>query len=201
MNRRRMMMLLSNENIPKGYKRLKFLESDGSQYIDTKYNPVANTRWELDAQFTKIIDRGQFNGRYFGTGGIYSRFDIAISSQGNFQLNINTAYNITTADTNRHLFFVDSKNLKVGYDNISQSATERLNSANRTISLFARHEETSFNYMCNMRLFSCSFYEDDELVCKLLPCLDDKGVPCLYDVVRKITLYNATKTDFLYERL
>lgn len=196
-----MQTMLPSEQIPKGYELLKFLEANETQYIDTLYNPVANTRWELDAQFTKITGKDQFNGRYFSGGSIYSRFDIAISSQGNFLLNINTTVNIALADTNRHLFFVDSNNLKVGYDNISQNVSEQLFPYNRTISLFARHENRGYSYRCNMRLFLCNFYEDGELVGKLLPCLDDKGVPCLYDVVRKMTLYNATDTDFQYERL
>lgn len=200
MNRRRMMMI-SVEHIPKGYKRLKFVESNGNQYIDTLYNPIANTRWELDAQFTKITGTGQFNGRYYNSGSIFSRFDIAISSQGNFQLNINDTFNVALADTNRHLFFIDSNNLKVGYDNISQNVSKQLNAFNRTIALFARHEGNGFNYKCNMRLFSCSFYEDDELISKMLPCLDSNNVPCLYDVMRKMTFYNETDTDFLYERL
>ena len=54
-------------SFPDGYTRLEYLESTGTQYIDTGYVPINTTKWVLDAQFTRIptaIENNEFNGRY-----------------------------------------------------------------------------------------------------------------------------------------
>ena len=187
-----------DNGLPEGYKAVEYIESTGAQYIDTGYIPKANTRWELDLQFTQIIsDTPQFNGRYDGG----KRFDIAISSAGQFQLNINDSNNVAVADTNRHMFFLDSKNLKVGYDDNSFNVSSALLESSVTVGLFGRHESgnAKVRYYCNQKLYSCAFYEDDILVSYMQPCLDSEGIPCLYDKTRQITLYNQTDSDFKYQ--
>ena len=42
----------------------------------------------------------------------------------------------------------------------------------------------------SLRIYSFSITKNNELVVNLVPCKDDKNVPCFYDTVRKITLYN-----------
>ena len=37
-----------------GCERVQYIESNGSQYIDTGYVPSKNTRWELDYQFIEL---------------------------------------------------------------------------------------------------------------------------------------------------
>lgn len=50
----------------------------------------------------------------------------------------------------------------------------------------------------SLRIYSFSITKNNELVVNLVPCKDSKNVPCFYDTVRKITLYNhAPKGEFI----
>lgn len=50
----------------------------------------------------------------------------------------------------------------------------------------------------SLRIYSFSITKNNELVVNLVPCKDDKNVPCFYDTVRKITLYNSsTSGEFI----
>lgn len=47
-------------NLPAGYVRLEYLESTGTQYIDTLYKPNYNTTISIYAAFTEMFNDNQF---------------------------------------------------------------------------------------------------------------------------------------------
>lgn len=68
----------------------------------------------------------------------------------------------------------------------------------RTIYLFARHTTTGATNMSKSQIYYCRFYENGELVCDMRPCLDADGVPCMYDLIRRRTLYNQGTGSFAW---
>lgn len=48
------------------------------------------------------------------------------------------------------------------------------------------------------RIYSCKHYSGDELIQDFVPCLDTDGVPCMYDLIRRRTLYNQGTGSFTW---
>lgn len=49
---------------------------------------------------------------------------------------------------------------------------------------------------CAEEIYECRAYKNGTLCSKLIPCLDPTGRPCVYDSVRKLTLYNQGPNEF-----
>lgn len=54
---------------------------------------------------------------------------------------------------------------------------------------------TPYEY-CAEEIYECSAYKNGVLCSKLIPCLDQNNRPCMYDTIRKITLYNRGPLEF-----
>jgi hypothetical protein len=49
------------------------------------------------------------------------------------------------------------------------------------------------------RVYRFQITEDDTLIKDYVPCLDNEGVPCLYELINGETLYNAGSGQFTYQ--
>lgn len=76
--------------------------------------------------------------------------------------------------------------------------TEKMN-----LFLFASHSKLNpidsapREYSKGLKVYSFSITKNGEKVVDLVPCLDNKKVPCFYDKARKKTLYNAGTGEFI----
>ncbi len=73
------------------------------------------------------------------------------------------------------------------------------NDTNASLFIFTENNRgTRGNKSKSLRIYSFSITKNNELVVNLVPCKDNKNVPCFYDTVRKITLYNSsTSGEFI----
>lgn len=189
--------LTSESLLPSEYTQVDYIESTGTQYIDTTYIPTNNTKWVLDAQFTTIATT-QYNGRFENSKTPRGqRFDIAISGDY-FYTNGGNNTQASLADTNRHTFIVDMIN-QLGYvdDNDYSLSIQTFNSE-RPVYLFAR-KSNNIEYYCNEKIYNCKFYENDVLTMDLIPCYrnsdDEVG---LYDLINNVFYTNQGTGTFNY---
>lgn len=76
--------------------------------------------------------------------------------------------------------------------------TEKMN-----LFLFASHSKLNpidsapRDYSKGLKVYFFSIVKNGEKVVELVPCLDDKNVPCFYDKARNLTLYNAGTGSFI----
>jgi hypothetical protein len=68
----------------------------------------------------------------------------------------------------------------------------------RTIKLFCRDNGGSLAYT-NARIYECILTTGNTIARYLVPCLDNNGVPCMYDLIGKQTYYNQGEGEFLYK--
>ena len=59
--------------------------------------------------------------------------------------------------------------------------------------------DSADNRMSSYRLYSIYIYDNDILMHNFVPCLDENGTPCLYDLLTKQTFYNQGTGNFLYQ--
>lgn len=188
--------------LPAGYAQIDYIESSGTQWIDTGYLPNSNTRLEADWQFIGSMTRPG-GGAPIGCsedGGVIS-FSMSFGGNANQDNQLFTWFNksygasaiyieITTAiRTSRNTFALDAGAGLATYAGVSKSVHKKTNThlVNTFVIFGSKTGDpgavTPFSY-CGLRLFGFKIYEGDTLVRDLVPCITKIGdamVAGLYD--------------------
>ena len=193
-------------DLPAGYAQIDYIQSSGTQWIDTGYLPKTNTCLQADWQFIGTISR---------TGGGPSPIGCSENSSTNsFSMNISTTSGqdnkfytwfdkgsgkggnsisldvTTTIRTSRNTFTLDAKNGLANYGGVSKDVQKKTttHSVNTFVLFGSKGDDgtvTPFKY-CGLRLFGFKIYEGETLVRDFVPCAKRVGttsfVAGLYDM-------------------
>lgn len=185
------------------YKVLDFIESTGTQYIDTLDTITAATKIELDFQLTSIPTTE--------SAGIVGAYQWNDSSQTNdgmllgvLESNFKFAYasgfagSTISADLNRHTAIMNINNQCTldGNKLIDTSNSNGTLPLDKSIYIFGTNGGTGTN-RCAMKVYSYKKYEDNILVQDLIPIQTDTGIVCLYDKVTGKKFYNQGSGTFI----
>ena len=191
--------------VPAGYTQLEYLESTGTQWIDTGIKGNLNTKAILDFQIrnynangyilgsrtdqnTNAFLIGSYNGRFVNSTYPFSQFDGVpekiVAQLPNF-------------DLNRHIFELSSNGFYIDgtlYETFSNPTpfTTREN-----ITLFARYSYDGFK-RGNFISYGLKLYESDTLVRNFIPARRNlDGVLGMYDTVTNTFFTNAGTGKFI----
>ena len=199
MNRRMMMAyIMSHQSrLPAEFQEVEYIESSGTQYIDTGVQYGSTKKVIADIQYLSINDF-QINGIYEGSS---RRWQFGIASN-NFIGGIgNYGPIMGVADTNRHTFVIDLLNKQYGYDgNITTDTRVTIGDSNKSFLLFVRYNSNNVGpaNFCSQKLYSCQFYDSNVLVRDFVPCYrKSDNVIGLYDLVNGVFYTNAGTGTFI----
>ena len=195
--------------LPAGYRRCDYLESTGTQFIDTLFRPnPANTKIEFEfTSFVRLIGtRGLIGTRrkadYFDKES-FNMFQ-CVSNGTSIRIDIINGKTYTPTLLERTKCIIDGVNRIIKFnDTVFENETFNLNGGMRTNDTFK-----IFNFDTGgsitfdgaiIRFHSFSMLEDGIPVVDFVPCLDSSGIPCMYDTVSKKPFYNQGTGEFLYE--
>lgn len=209
MSRRRSLIVSASKlDLPDGYKMIEYLQSqtsDAKQYIDTEYVYDIDSYIEVQVRFY-ATDSGS---AVFGVRGF--TYDMIAITSGSLwykrSWNSTSAESVSVAVGNLYNLKQEEKKLVV--ENLDKGSireivtddtfeTEKMN-----LFLFASHSKLNpidsvpREYSKGLKVYSFSITKNGEKVVDLVPCLDNKKVPCFYDKARKKTLYNAGTGEFI----
>lgn len=164
--------------LPLGYTLLEYIESTGTQYIDTGI--VGESNWEVSAQGTQtysgtqiLIGGSNSSGRWLGTRSADDCWGITGVSSG-----IPYSTKIV-AEIN----FTDSTNTTVINGNtITTSTTGTLGN----YLLFNQYNQGALSYPFYGKVFYAKAYQNNTLVRDLVPCKNASNVVGLYDRVNGV---------------
>lgn len=175
--------------LPLEYQEVEYIESTGTQYINTEVAPKANTRVVLDVAFTeaKLTGDERFG---WGSSGNQEAFLFGADATG-WYINISPDWKTscrpdTPFDNERHVFDVASGSQKFDGTECGTSAIGSTATATQCLYLFGSHVEwqSTLTYPVKARLYSCKIYEGDALVRDYVPCYKKaSGEIGLYDVL------------------
>ncbi len=185
------------EGLPSDYTAVSYLQSSGTQYIDTGRKLTQDSDVTVDFQIIGEINR---NAGIFGSR--------KSASQNNLTLFQNTNPNVFSGDFSeyqKHRFTAASslerakiqmnKNGVWVNDILKKSWSDVADFETPTNGLiFDVGNNNWAGNKATMRLYG---YSDGEAQ-NLVPCLDSDGVPCLYDLVGGTTLYNQGTGSFTW---
>lgn len=205
--RRRLMCKKSESELPKGYTRLNYLESTGTQYINMGITPyyVENKQLIVDYKilndFTEnVVLFGASNGIYFCQLVASINFDKVSLQWSNVGDDIYRNLYMNK-DNIRHKINIDGLNKKIVYDNIVYELNRHTTNSpptTRNFYLFGRNYNNIADRLIFARIYEVKIKNGDELYRNFVPALNTAKKPCLYDTVSKQPFYNQGTGEFLY---
>lgn len=186
---------------PNDYRRLIYIESTGTQWIDTGFVPNSNTRIVIDVEMTSASKAVNC---FIGCRSTATQTDKnnniiwSMSSGANLTIDYygsrrvytkNMLNNRCVIDKNKNITYVDNEKIATNVASTSVS--------NLTAYLFAVHEISYPSYQAPMKLYSCQIYDNDVLIRDYIPCKNSDGVVGLYDAVNGQFYTNAGAGEFI----
>lgn len=182
--------------LPEGYKELEYIESTGTQYIDTGFTPNQDTRVVMDVQFLSVPSaHSALFGCYDSVNQYwayyrYNEGQYRAVNGGTEQNKI--AYSDPTARTTVEL----KKGLfKVGETELS--LTESTFAIPYPIFLFALNRSGGVQYPGAFRLYSCQGDGNSTLFGDYVPCINPNDKIGVYNMVDGAFHGNAGSGEFI----
>ena len=193
-----------NNGAVKAIHPLEYLESTGTQYIDTGIVPTSNTKItatvSLSTTQSKCImgcrDSAYANYFTFATGSsnallvnFNNSADLSVYRASYSPYSMNTIYKLENSKTARRIC---DANGTVLAENII--ACPDVFNATKSIYLF---DSNGQNAPMSGKIYSAKIYENGTLVRDFIPALDSQNIPCMYDKAEGKCYYNAGTGQFI----
>ena len=174
-------------------KEIEYIESTGTQYIDTLFKPNQNTRVVCDFE---LLESGKAYGVFgarIGYGDTsYDLFAFGMNAETSFQDDYGTSNNAPTNSQTNVLYHADKNKNVTSLGNVSRTFSASTFQLNYTMYLFGVNTSGSpNNQLGSLRIYSCKIYDNGALVRDFKPYYDSNGVACLFDAVSGTYYYNA----------
>ena len=181
--------------LPAGYQEVEYIESTGTQYIDTNVNCSSEFSILIENSFT-TLDGVQLFGAYQSP----KRTHYGVVNHNLYMPTVEnrqTLEHIFNIDTNKHQYYLSSKLYKFDDKVVANGNFEFTDEIN--FYLFSRNVNGISSNYCNSKLYSVKIWISNTLVRDYVPVIDSSGIPCLYDKVEDKFYYNEGSGEFLYE--
>ena len=187
---RRRLMYEAGE-LPTGYRLCNYIESTGTQTINTGLTPVYGD--EINVIAYRVSNK---NSMVFASGtltitGTYDRLYCRYFTSTNKGA---TSVSITNfpADAKYHHIMLSRDGFYADGNFVKALPGERAEAG--TMIIFR-----GTNALGKIRIKRFYITRDGTYTMNLIPALDRNGAPCMYDTVSKQTFYNERTGEFLYE--
>ena len=178
------------------YEVIDYIESSGTQYIDTGVKGSIKNKIELDLQYVGDVSKFQINGLLWGD----MRNDIGLyNSKVFWGVSTNSVTSNTNADNGRHTYFIDCTNGSYGMDGttIGSVTPATVGDSGKHVLLGARglYNADPERY-CYEKIYGGKYYIDGILARNFIPIKTEKGAVGLLDQVNNVAYYNVGTGTF-----
>lgn len=178
--------------LPSSYTQLEYLQSTGTQYIDTGVVGSSNTRVVVDFAITGLGSGTTF---VFGAQGTDSvRYTLGITSAGVFRSDYGTEMTSGSAVALNTRYRADKNQNVCNINDSTITSTVQTFTGTTSIYLFAR-SYSSLSYS-QIKLYSCQIYSGSTLIRNMVPAKNSSGTVGLYDTVNGAFYTNAGSGTF-----
>ena len=199
MNRRRLIWQKAQEQsgLPEGYTAVDYLQSSGTQYIDTGRKLTQDSDITIDFM---IVDRLDSDAGILGSRESASKNNLALFKQRSDRLFVGDfsqypKYRFTTASSlNRTKIRMNKAGVWVN-DIMKRVWSDVANFETPTNGLI--FDVGNNNWTGNKAIMRLYGYINGDAQ-QLVPCLDANGVPCMFDLVSRKPFYNKGSGSFTW---
>ena len=189
--------------LPSDYTRLEYIESTGTQYVDTGLLPTRSTELEIRYQLTELP--GTTTSAVFGYAGATPRLHFGLKSD-KVQIGYNNGADSYTfagqPDLNAHTVTFSGRTYRIDGTAVASAFPSGWNGgAPLSLCLFAYNQSSgAVDYFSKLRLFSCAFTSlknagGSTVAAEFIPCKNAEGVVGLYETASGEFFANSATGD------
>lgn len=181
--------------LPSGYTPLEYIESTGSQYVDTGFKPNNNTRVVMDIRITDAgITKALFGARTTATSNNYA---VLWATGDVLRSDYNNLYEETWSVDKYIRRVIDKNKETTTIDGVTKSYVNSTFQAPCSMTLFALNNNNVVQWNIQALLYSCQIYDNGSLIRDFIPCQTPSGEVGLYDDVNGVFYGNAGTGTFV----
>ena len=196
MNRRRLMWQKEQSGLPEGYTALEYIQSSGTQYIDTGRKLTQDSDITIDFMIV---------GEKYRSAGIFGSRESASKNNLTLFLDNDARFIVDFSEYQNHRFITAAslERTKIRMNKAGAWVNDILKKSWSDVADFETptngliFDVGNNNWTGNKAVMRLYGYTDGDAQ-QLVPCLDANGVPCLYDLIGKTTLYNQGTGSFTW---
>lgn len=184
--------------LPAGYTQIEYLQSSGTQHIDTGFKPNNNSMLDATLQFVSSSSGNKFclGARTSNNVGRFS-LGYTFGSGGGWFFGHGaavTTVNTTSSPTDKTSVVINKNVCTVAGQ--SATATASTFSTTQNLVIFADNEGGKVGQNGSIKLYDCSIYDNGTLVRNFVPARNSSGTLGLYDTVNSTFYTNAGSGTF-----
>lgn len=177
-----------NSNVPLEYTEVEYLESTGTQYIDTEVKPTNGMKLDLTMALTSTGGDQKFFGSYKNTQGTgyESQRGLCLGTlSGNWRVGSGTWQNNTVvATTNKTNLIAQGNTWTINGTTVTTSEIQTATNENSSFYIFAIRYNGTLNTYGKIKVYNLKFYQGNVLTANFVPCVrNSDNVAGLYETV------------------
>lgn len=185
---------VSGQTLPSGYTQLEYIQSSGSQYINTGFKPNQDTKISITVDFPLSGTTWLYGSRtsansnslgFLCESGSRYRFDYASSTNA-----------LTVKPTGKFTIYSDKNKCYINGE-LVLTATYTTFSSPVNMYIFNNNNNGSLSGGSSAKLYNCSIYDNGVLIRNFIPCKNASGTVGLYDSVNNQFYQNAGSGTFI----
>lgn len=185
--------------LPSGYTQLEYIQSTGTQHINTGFVPSPDTRAVIDAQITaQAAASAAYLGERSGSGGTdktaYELWSMRTGANISSDFFGNRVSKTMSTIGTRVLIDKNKASVTINGSTITNSAAA--GTATLPIFLLASNDKGTATWGIAAKLYSCQLYDNGTLARDFVPCKNASGAVGLYDLVNAQFYANAGTGTF-----
>lgn len=181
---------VSRSRLPAGYEEIPYIESTGTQYIDTGIAPTINTRFEVDFQPTT---QGQDDGVIGCVDPNACIVYTASTVYGSFKQGTGASTTVNTTVMARHTASISNGLFVLDGTSHTFSAVSSFSTTQKVLLFALSYAGASGGVYgkSSCRMYAAKIYSGDTLLRDYIPCKNASGVVGMYDIVGGAFYKNA----------
>lgn len=182
--------------LPTGYKLLEYIQSTGSQYVDTEFKPNQDTKVVLGVRLTDttVSANNLFGARTSTTSNVFSASTVS-TNYWRHGYNTSTVSTGVAIDGEKHEIVLDKNAMSIDGVVIS-TATEGTFTCPVSATIGRIAVKATTVYAGYAEFYYCSIYDNDTLIRQYVPCINPDGEVGLYDLVNSKFYGDAAGVGF-----
>lgn len=169
--------------LPDGYTQVEYIQSSGTQYINTAFTADSGTKVVMDCELTYpsewVMVMGSYDsGAYFSW---WSKDSVIYAYYGSSNQSMTGSSGRATLDADKNVWSAGGSSLTFGASSFVASSP-----------LYLFSISNGGNYALGiMKLYSCQIYDNGTLIRDFVPCTNASGAAGLYDTVNGVFYGNS----------
>lgn len=188
--------------LPTGYTQLRYIESSGTQYLDTGFIPNSNSRVVMDIEVTSKVTTFLFGSRVNNLSDDTScSFCMPQITGASLRSDYGRSKSPMAISPLQRLNIDMNKNVTTVNGTTVTAENQTFDSVYSLVLLTVSTAGTLDKIRTSAKLYSCQIYDNGTLVRDFIPCINPNGEIGMYDFVNGQFYGNAGTGEFLYGRI